>query len=351
MSISDEYDEIYRRIEGLVGVDEPTVLRKINSLELSDYERRRHLLLKIGYEPAKYDVWPNLHVLSQCEWTNLLLGTEPMDPNIRFPSPDNFCVLIRSVKAWLVIHRLVADNLRIATPANRRPIIEKKDLEAFSNDSYSKSDLIKATSSAGLHIPVELQPRTEVAISPVWVFRPAATSKWEVGAEGNTKLLPLRKGFEDLSKALRNPNEDVLRTIIGEDPDAFLHTFGSDNVLDSRYKAELQDQIAEIKESISMAHDEGETDLVEEYEAALEELEDCLKCGTRPGYAAKRLDAGDPLKAITNRIRNRKRTIVKNLREAELDEIADHIEDQYQVGDWSVTYFAGGVMPSWILNP
>ena len=124
MSISDEYNEIYRRIEELVGVDEPTVLRQINSLELSDYERRRHLLLKIGYEPAKYDVWPNLHVLSQCEWTNLLLGTEPMDPNIRFPNPDNFWGLIRSVKAWLVIHRLVADNLRTATPANRRPVID-----------------------------------------------------------------------------------------------------------------------------------------------------------------------------------------------------------------------------------
>ena len=351
MSTSDEYNAIYRRIGALVDIDKPTLLREVNSLELSDYEQRRELLLKIGYKPAKYHIWFNLYVLSQCEWTNLLLGTEPMDPSIRFPNPDDFGVLIRSVKAWLVMHRLVADNLRKATPTNRRPLIEKKDLEAFPNDSYNKSDLIKATSSAGLHIPVELRPEAEVALSPTWVFRPAATRKWEVGVEDDTKLLPPRKGFEDLSKALRHPNEDVLRMIIGEDPNAYLPSFGADAQIDSRYKAEIQKDIAEIKESLSIARDEGNSSLVEEYEAELEQLEVHLKRGTKPGFAAKRLDAGHPVKVMTNTIRNRKRTIVKNLREAELDGMADHIEKQYDVGDWSVTYLEGGVMPSWILNP
>jgi len=169
--------------------------------------------------------------------------------------------------------------------------------------------------------------------------------------EDDTKLLPRLKGFEDLSKALRHPNKDVLQTIIGEDLNAYLPAFGSDEQIDPRYKAEIQNEIADIKESISTARDEGESSLVEEYKTELEQLETHLRCGTRPGYAAKRLDAGNPVKAITNTIRNRKITIIKNLREAELDGMADHIKDQFQVGDWTVVYYEGGVMPSWVLNP
>ena len=128
MSISEEYEAIYRRIEDIAGIDRtPRVLEQINALELSDYEKRQDLLLDIGYTPVNYVIWGNLRVFSQCEWTSLLVGIEPIRPDIQFPNPDEFDVLIRTVDAWMVIHSLVGDQLRDVTPEKLNPEVLKRD--------------------------------------------------------------------------------------------------------------------------------------------------------------------------------------------------------------------------------
>ena len=111
MSTSDEYRAIYRRIHKSGGfLNTPKCLEQINALGQSDYEERLELLIDIGYKQTNFDVWKHFEVLSECEWTNLLIGIEPMKPDVPYPHPDDFNVLISTVSVWLVLNRLIPFN-------------------------------------------------------------------------------------------------------------------------------------------------------------------------------------------------------------------------------------------------
>ncbi len=299
MSNSDEYKSVYRRIEKLAGFDRTgTRLEQINALDLSDYDKRRNLLLEIGYQPANFDVWKHVVVFSQFEWTNLIIGIEPMNPNIIFPNRDQFNELIWSVDCWSMIHRLIADNLRKAKVETKRPSISKmiKNISnTFSNDSYSIADYVGATERIGLPIPAELYESIAITSSELgagercWIFRRLASNQWEIGKEGETKRLKGVLGFHDLMFALQNRGKDVeLETMVGVHAGT-LPDFSAAYEIDDEARRQVQAKIDKIQESIELAKSDGDLDLVEQYEIDKAPYEKYLREGTKPSGNARLL--------------------------------------------------------------
>ncbi len=347
MSSSDEYEEIYRRIQRSAGIDGiPRLLALINALELSDYDKRLELLSDIGYTPTNFDVWKNLEVLSQCEWTNLLIGVEPMKPDVPFPNPDDFNVLISSVNVWPVFHRLIHDKLLNVTAEMTRPAIMKKGKEAFSNDSYRKADFIRATESLGLPIPAELYESIGSTSSEIeaeadeqrWIFRRLASNQWEIGKEGATKRLRGVLGFHDLMFAIQNRGKDIeLETMVGMHANS-LPDFGVDEEIDETTRVQVRKAIADLQENIESAKSANKFDLVDQYEADKAKYENYLRSSTKPGGMARALDKGNPKKKLAVTLRNRQFTVKKNLDAAGLSTIASHFVRHYKVTDYSVSY-------------
>ncbi len=348
MSDSDEYQKIYRRIEDMAGVDRtPRLLEQINGLELSNFELRLKLLIDIGYQRANLDVWKHIVVLSQCEWTNLIIGIEPLNPNIRYPNPDEFNELIWSVKCWSTLHRLIADKLRTAKVESERPAIEKnirKELCELSNNSYHKKDLVEATKSLGFPIPTEFCESMALPTGEIepteqrWIFRRLASNQWEIGEEGSTKRIKGVLGFHDLMFAIQNQGNDIeLETMICIHVGT-LPNHGADQEVDFVAKAQIRKAIADLQVNIDLAQSEGEFDLAEQYQADQAKYEDYLLKSTKPGGEARSLDAGNPKKKLAVALRDRQRTVTNKLKDAGLFAIAAHFASHYKITDYSVSY-------------
>lgn len=347
MSSSDEYRAIYRRIQKSAGIDGvPQLLALINALELSDYVERLDLLIDIGYKKANFDVWKHFEVLSECEWTNLLIGIEPMKPDEQYPNPDDFNVLISSVNVWLVFHRLIHDKLLSSTAEIERPKIVKRGKEAFSNDSYRKADFTRVTESLGIPAPGELYDSTGWTSGEFeaetgeqrWIFRRLASNRWEIGEEGATKRLKGVLGIHDLMFAIQNRGKDIkLETMIGAHTKR-LPDFSVEEEIDDTAMTQVQRAIDDIQENIDLAQLEGEFSLVEQYEKDKAPLENYLQSGTKPGGNARSLDAGNPRKKLARTLRNRFLTVNNNLKAADLSTIAGHFVSHYKITDYSVSY-------------
>lgn len=386
MSSRDEYEAIYRRIEDLAGIDRtPRLLAQINALEPSDYEERLELLLDIGYMPTNYSVWGNLDVFSQCEWTNLLFGLEPMKPDVQFPNPDDFDVLIRTVGAWLVVNRLIGDQLRYVSAAKISQEIIKKDRDAIPNNSYSKTDLLAATSAVFLPVPRQLGHLTDKSVlssdeKPNWILRKIAGGIWEVGNKAQPEKLKAVTGFMDMAFAIRaegkelsplelpgnrSEESDIVRvnlasspesrsdigSVDGKIPDDQAWTgFGSDDVADKKartqYRVARQKLIAEVETAIET----GNTDAAAEAQSCLDELEHYMSDVTMPGGRSRKLSKGDLIEKATAAARDRKATALNKLKEAGLHDMVSHLRDYYKTRKREVAYIKGYPFPHWILE-
>ncbi len=191
----------------------------------------------------------------------------------------------------------------------------------------------------------------KAAPSSAWVFRPVDGGNWEVGTGGNSKILKGGKGFKDFAVAVRCPNKNALPAMVGVCAENEIPSLGSDAAIDKRTRIEVQREIQDIKESLEIARSEGDDDRVEEYKRELQDRDKYLKSGTRPGYAPKALDAGDPVKKITAQLRDRNRTMVAKIKDAGLAEIAQHIKTHYRVAGHSVVYLASDPEVEWIMGP
>ena len=346
MSKSDEYEAIYRRI--IAGIDRtPRLLKQINKLDLSDYDERRKLLLEIGYQPANYDLWKHIVVLSQFEWINLIIGIEPMNPNINSPNPDKFNELIWGVDCWSMMHRLVANKLINARIEIKRSEIQKmikNTPETFSNDSYCIADFMDATESLSLHIPSGLRESIISTSDEIetderrWIFRRIANNQWEIGEEGASQRLKGVLGFHDLYFAIQNSGKDIeLESMVGA-PAGELPNFGSGEMIDRQYILQVENAINDIQQSIDIAKSEKKDDLVRDYEDDKTKLVKILRTGTRPGGKPRKLDEGNPKKKIAIMLRNRQETVQKKLEAASLLAVAKHFKAHYKVTDYSVSY-------------
>lgn len=385
MSISDEYEAIYRRIEDLAGIDRtPRLLEQINALDLTDYDKRLYLLLDIGYKPANYPVWGNLSVFTQCEWTNLLFGLEPMKADIQFPSPDDFDVLIRTVDAWLIIHRLVGDQFGNVRPARSNPEVIKRDRLSIPNNSYTKSDLITATRSASLPISCHIEHPTNKSLrsrgeQPIWILRKSAGGFWEVGNEANPETLKAVTAFMDIAYAIgaegrdfsplklpgnqseegdkvgaNSPSlsENGLETssIDGKPSDDRSWTgFGSDDVADAKARRNYKHARQKLLDDIEIAHETGNSAEEDEAQGRLDELELFMNETTMPGGKSRKLSAGDPIEKATANARDRKSTAIKKIEEAGLHDMAKHLKDCYLVKKREVAYIKGHPFPEWLI--
>ena len=232
--------------------------------------------------------------------------------------------------------------------AHKQPF-ENWRVGKFGKFEIEPAKFIKWLESNDYVVPEDWQPcllderRTkpdmqDVTTAARWIFRRAPGNNWEVGHESRSVVINGGKGAEDFAVAVRTPDCDCLKVIIGSDPAENIPTYGSDDMMDSETTAQVKKSVAEIKESLELARNEGESDLVDEYEDELKRLTDYLKKSSRPGLKPKRLDSGDPMKSITNRLRNRKRTLIQTIRKAGFDDIANHVRDQFKVADRSVIY-------------
>lgn len=383
MPNSDEYEAIYRRIEDLAGIDRtPRLLVQINVLELSEFDRRLDLLLDIGYKPVNYAVWGKLKVFSQCEWTNLLLGIEPMKPDIQFPNPDDFDVLIRAVDAWLIVHRLVGDQLRNVTPERSAPEVIKRDGVGIPNNSYAKSDLITATNFVSLPISCHLEHSTNDLLRsqdepPIWVLRKVSGGFWEVGNEARPKKLKAITAFMDIEYAISTEGQDfsplklpgnqsekgdnmtadssssnIGWDVGGVDVDQTDNRdwtgFGSDDVADSTAREQYRNARQKLLNDIEIAVDTGDAAEENRAQDQLGQLELYMNQVTRPGGKSRKLSAGDPIEKATAAARDRKSTAIKKIEEAGLHEIAKHLKDCYLVRKRQVSYTKGHPFPEWL---
>ena len=378
MSNTDEYETILRRIEDMAGIDRtPRLLDKLNKLDFADHDSRLDILLDIGYKPADFRIWGNLRVFSQCEWTNLILGIEPMNPNIRFPNPDEFLTLLHTVDAWLVIHRLIDDQLKGAKTERTNPEVVKHDTGRIPNSSFEKSDLIAATSSVSVPIPCHLGNTTDISVgsqknNPEWVFRKLSGDFWEIGTMQDCRKLKGVTAFLDMAYAIDAEGKDINpldlpgsqsierehvnqsettnreHTNSPEDDGPGWTGFGSDDVADSNYRHQIKKVLEKLKNDIEIAKETGDRSQEERARAELEDLQLYADQLTRPGGKSRKLTIGDPVVKATHAARDRKKTAISKINDANLPEVAKHLNDCYLVRNRSVTYMSGPPNPKWI---
>jgi len=135
------------------------------------------------------------------------------------------------------------------------------------------------------------------------------------------------------------------------DNNAYISTHSSDPEMDERAMSEVRQEISDLEESIKMALDEGLHDEAEEYETDLKKLRQCTRGSFITKTKSKRLDTGDSMKKLTNAIRVRGVTAIKNLRKEGAVDTANHLNEYYKVGDRHVSYSPAGAIPNWILDP
>ena len=186
--------------------------------------------------------------------------------------------------------------------------------------------------------------------SSAWVFRAIDSNMWEVGYSDDFKVIKGSKGFENFLLAVRSPNQEALEAIADLGGKNEIADFGSDDAIDPRARKELLEEIEDKKARIELANDEGDFDAVESHEAEQQQLEKYLKSGTKVGYAGKPLDAGNTVKKITKALRDRKATLVENVKNAGFEEISAHINTHFRIGDRSVMYLSGVPNVTWLLD-
>jgi hypothetical protein len=369
VSDADKYEAIFRRIEDIAGIDRtPRLLKQINTLELSEYEKRHDLLLDIGYEAANFEVWRKHRVFTQCEWTTLLLGLEPMKLDAEFPTSDRFGALVKTVDAWLVVHRLMNDWLRDAKVVSENPGVVKQG-SRIQNDSYSREDFIKAANTVGLPIPPLLlhspvpkaRPTNE---GPEWVFRKSNREGfWEIGIRSDPILLKALSGFEDIAYAIKAEGHDFSPLALPGSqsidlPDTTTASdvpchdepwtgFGSDDVADNKARASFKDAEKKLLDDIEIAQETGDSVAVMRAQTQLDELKVFMQDTTRPGGKPRKLSAGDPIEKAASAARERKRRAIKALRRANLDDMADHLDKNFRVAKRQISYVNGLPFPEW----
>ena len=100
----------------------------------------------------------------------------------------------------------------------------------------------------------------------------------------------------------------------------------------------VDDAREKLEAELQTATDLNDIERTEEAQEKLDQFDKFLRENRMPDGSARKMTTGDPSINATRTMRQRKRTLLKNLRSEGLGEMADHIEDCYKIRTYSFSY-------------
>ena len=181
-------------------------------------------------------------------------------------------------------------------------------------------------------------------------------------------------GFSDIAFAIRNTGEKLspaqlpggkdafaevfdLTESLSEAPEADLHEpegawygHGSDYTVDPKGLRQVRKDRDKTIREIEVAEETGDKASLADAKQKLLDLAEYLGEATTPWGQLKKLDGGEMVVKGTKNARDRKRTALKKLRDAGLDEMAIYIDDRYRIKKRLIIFSEGSPFPKWILE-
>lgn len=217
--------------------------------------------------------------------------------------------------------------------------------------------------------------------SPNWILRKMSGDRWQVGEESNFETFSHSNGFADFAYVIvaaeekditplmlpgsRTEESDNLPKGVATTPSSNVHMggfpggdeepptwtgFGSDNYADPAAARQYQRAGDNLHEEIDAAIETGNESAEGDARSRLVELEHYINETTMPGGKPRKITTGDPIERATSNARERKRHIVKKLKNAGLDQIAAYIDDSYSIRKRTVSYVPRQPFPNWLLD-
>ena len=181
-----------------------------------------------------------------------------------------------------------------------------------------------------------------VASEPHWLLEPAAGGKWSCGLEGQTKLINKTQGLVDLRYAVQRKGEDCdpreYYSDAAGDTDGVPQRNSAPDALDPKAVADIKEGIADYKSRIEVAKQSGDLETVQDINEKLQTAQKYLLANTKPGGQSRKIYKGDASARLISQMRGRKDTVVKNLRNVGLNDMADHINDHYVIRTLRFSY-------------
>ncbi len=177
-----------------------------------------------------------------------------------------------------------------------------------------------------------------------------AGTDWIFGPKGNTKLIGHMNGLSEFVVGCRNPNQCVLKVLMGVGNDAYIPAFSGEKSLDYRAKHEIQSLEMSLIESAEKAEEDGLHDEAREYREELADIRKHLKRDFISARVVKRLHGGEIMRSLAHRTRQRKGRALDKLRKAGFHEQAEDIKRSFKVSDRNIVFLKDASAYKWILK-
>lgn len=254
----------------------------------------------------------------------------------------------QELEKWKMVATPTATDLarqetRIAELENELFRLEQQE-RSFSQADKSEAQLERIQSPK----IQELEDEREQLL-PCWMIKHAGGNRWLCGLENDLKPIRGTEGFKDLRYAVQADGKDCdPRAYMGNDVQSADKThFGSSfEALDAETMRQIKNAIEDEKADFKSAKESGDFDAIEVHEVELKKLEDYLRQNTMPGGKSRKMTEGDPRVNALKAMRGRKDTVLKNLRNAGLNEMADDIKENYALRTRSFAYIGSSLKVS-----
>jgi len=294
---------------------------------------------------------------------------------------------------------------RIVTPPRDIPLEEcwiyRREVEQYlaSNrtfDGWIELLPISVKESESEHV-TSISQGEQPSERPRWDFRPRNSKLWSIGSIDAPKTIKKMGGFFVIRSGLLNPGiqlsphgievaphpyniaDDVPRTGIKQTTEGYLHedlsNFVDDtdgfNYVENMAGMPIMDatevetnrvqirefdrELSEIESELASSPDKITRERLEEKKKGFEDLRNAyqreIDKNTRPGGRSKTDDTGDADIVETDRLRASVRRAIQKLRDNDLNDIANHLTDHFDVAERLVIYEPiPDAIPKWSLD-
>jgi hypothetical protein len=205
--------------------------------------------------------------------------------------------------------------------------------------------------------PSDERAATNIKERPRWFWQKAGGKRWMCGPENNPMYIDEIKGCEDLHYAISREGEDCPHLeYLAEDEDqaeiarTLMYSESFDAVDETTNQA-INEEIENLELELAAESESGNIEKAEEINDRLNKLRDYKNTNTMPSGKSRKMNEGDQSAKAAKAMRGRRDTLERELREAGLTDIANHISAKagnFKIRSRTFAYNCGPPWPEWI---
>jgi hypothetical protein len=191
---------------------------------------------------------------------------------------------------------------------------------------------------------------------PRWVLKKVAGEKWQCGSIEYPTLIEACGGFDDLYYAISHEGQECfygeyLATDSAqiEMAQALQYSTSLDELSPDDLR-KYQDEICSLENELEIAKDTGDIDRQQEVSSQIGDVREHVKSLTMPGGKSRKMNQGDPNVKAAKAMRQRKKVLLTRLQEAQLCDVAEHVEEYFLQRSRTFGYNCGPPSPQWVLQ-